>query len=244
MRASKQRRHPGTRGRVMKRCSGGAARDTHLPAAAEDRERRRQPCHPGHPSGRLHVGAITRRLAPGRLPRSKRKDSAYCAADRRMAQDDGVSAAGHRDCVRRECRMRAVVRRRRSREQEDRTAARALPADQHAQPRDPSRCVGVSGRAGGAALAPVRGPARHRAAVARRRPPRSCEGAGDARGSRAFAFVLMVLAHRSDEERAGCLHRLPMHLHQTAENRGCSVEARKSRLPQDCVVGPGGGRPA
>ena len=46
----------------------------------------------------------------------------------------------------------------------------------------------------------------------------------------------MVLAHRSDEERAGCLHRLPMHLHQTAENRGCSVEARKSRLPQDCVV--------
>jgi hypothetical protein len=61
---------------------------------------------------------------------------------------------------------------------------------------DPSRCVGVSGRAGGAALAPVRGPARHRAAVARRRPPRGCEGAGDARGSRAFAFVLMVLAHR------------------------------------------------
>src|SRR5262249_50315455 len=38
-------------------------RDTHLPAAAEDRERRRQPCHPGHPCGRLHVGAITRCLA-------------------------------------------------------------------------------------------------------------------------------------------------------------------------------------
>src|SRR2546428_853802 len=35
------------------------ARDAHLPAAAEDRERRRQPCHPGHQSGRLHVGAIT-----------------------------------------------------------------------------------------------------------------------------------------------------------------------------------------
>jgi DNA-binding response OmpR family regulator len=33
-------------------------RDAHLPAAAEGRERRRQPCHPGHRSGRLQVGAI------------------------------------------------------------------------------------------------------------------------------------------------------------------------------------------
>ncbi len=44
-------------------------------------------------------------------------------------------------CVRRERRMRTFVRHRHSTKQEDRVSARALPADEHGQPRDPSRCA-------------------------------------------------------------------------------------------------------
>ena len=74
-------------------------------------------------------------------PRLRRSRRAACC---------GLSVAGHGDCVRRECRMRAVVRLRHSPEQENCTAARAILGDQHGQRRDPSRCVGIPGRAGGA----------------------------------------------------------------------------------------------
>src|SRR5215471_10925620 len=45
----------------------------------------------------------------------------------------------------------------------------ALPADQHAERYDPSRCAGIPGRAGRAAHAPVRRPARDGVAIADRR---------------------------------------------------------------------------
>jgi hypothetical protein len=50
----------------------------------------------------------------------------------------------------------------------NRAAACALPSDQHGQRGDPSRCVGISGRAAGAAHAPLRGPACNRVAIAGR----------------------------------------------------------------------------
>jgi len=69
-------------------------------------------------------------------------------------------------------------------------AARALSADQHGQRRDPSRCVGIPGWAGGAAHAPLRGPARDGAAIADRRISCIRGGGSQARGSRAFTFGL------------------------------------------------------
>jgi hypothetical protein len=53
-----------------------------------------------------------------------------------------------------------------------------------------------AGRAGGAAHAPVCGPACHSAAIDRYRPPRSQGVSGDAGGLRAFAFFLMLCAPR------------------------------------------------
>src|SRR5262249_8295909 len=86
--------------------------------------------------------------------------------------------------------MRAVVWHRHSAKQEDRAAARTLPANQHAQPRDPSRCFGVPGRAGGAGHAPVPGSACDCVAIADRRTSCSRGKGIEARGSRAFAFGL------------------------------------------------------
>src|SRR6516164_2824516 len=101
-----------------------------------------------------------------------------------------MPAARHRNCVRRECRMRAVVWPRHSAKQEDRAAARALPANQHGQPRGPSRCVGIPGWAGGTGHAPVPGSACDRVAIADRRTSCGRGGGSEARGSRALAFGL------------------------------------------------------
>ena len=108
----------------------------------------------------------------------------------RRAEYCGLPAAGHRNRVRPECRMRALVRHRYSAKQQDRAAARALSANQHGQRRDPSRCVGIPGWAGGAAHAPLRGPARDGAAIADRRISCIRGGGSQARGSRAINFGL------------------------------------------------------
>src|SRR5712692_9694272 len=92
--------------------------------------------------------------------------------------------------------MRAIVWHRHA-EQEDRTAARALPANQYGQCRDASRRAGIPGRAGGAAHAAVRGPARDRAAIAGRRTSGTRAEGRSAAGSRAFAFVLTALCTSS-----------------------------------------------
>ncbi len=81
------------------------------------------------------------------------------------------------------------------------TKTQAELANQHGQRRDPSRRAGIPGWAGGAGHAPVRGSARHRAAIARCRPPRSQGEAGNAGGSRAFSFVLTVRAQRRQKLR-------------------------------------------
>src|SRR5262245_14794556 len=86
--------------------------------------------------------------------------------------------------------MRALVRHRYSAKQQDRAAARALPANQHGQRRDPSRRVGIPGRAGSAAHAPLRGPARDGVAIADCRTSCVRGGGSEARDSRAFTFGL------------------------------------------------------
>src|SRR5215813_10684888 len=87
--------------------------------------------------------------------------------------------------------MRAVVWPRHSTKQEDRAAARALPANQRGQPRGPSRRVGIPGWAGGTGHAPVPGSARDRVAIADRHTSGGRGGGSEARGSRAFAFGLI-----------------------------------------------------
>ena len=80
-----------------------------------------------------------------------------------------------------------------SAEQENRAAARALPASQYGQPRGPSRCAGISRRAGGTSHALVRWPARDSAAIARRHACRN--RGGDRRraaASRVLAFDLIA----------------------------------------------------
>src|SRR5262245_38835654 len=84
--------------------------------------------------------------------------------------------------------MRAVDWPRHSTKQEDRAAARALPANQRGQPRGPSRRVGIPGWAGGTGHAPVPGSARDRVAIADRHTSGGRGGGSEARGSRAFAF--------------------------------------------------------
>src|SRR5262249_37796730 len=116
-----------------------------------------------------------------------------------------LSVAGHGDCVRRQCRVRAYVWHRHPPQQENRTAARALPADQHAERYDPSRCAGIPGRAGRAAHAPVRRPARDGVAIADRRASCGRWRASEARSSRAFAFGLNRDCETESHERTVAL---------------------------------------
>src|SRR5258708_1809820 len=99
--------------------------------------------------------------------------------------------------------MRAVVRHRHSAEQEDRTAARPLPADQHGQRRDASRRAGIPGWAGGAAHAPVRGPARDRAAIAGQCTPGDDGAGGRGAGGRARAVALDLTARSTKRGATG-----------------------------------------
>src|SRR3954454_18246080 len=87
--------------------------------------------------------------------------------------------------------MRAVVRH--LAEQEHRAAARALPASQYGQTRGPSRCSGISRRAGGASHALVRWPTRDCAAITGRVACRNCGGdSRRAAASRDLAFDLIA----------------------------------------------------
>ena len=73
--------------------------------------------------------------------------------------------------------------------QENRAAARALPASQYGQSRGPSRCVGISRRAVGSGHALVRWPARDSAAITCRHACRDHGGYGRrATASRVFSF--------------------------------------------------------
>jgi hypothetical protein len=75
----------------------------------------------------------------------------------------------------------------------NRAATRALPANQYGQSRDPSRCAGISRRAGRTSHALVRWPARHGAATTRRHACRDRGGSGRrAAASRALTFDLIA----------------------------------------------------
>ena len=70
-----------------------------------------------------------------------------------------------------------------------------LPASQYGQPPGPSRCAGISRRAGGTSHALVRWPARDSAAIAGRRACRNCGGdRRRAAASRVLAFDLIAQA--------------------------------------------------
>src|SRR5271165_4578826 len=98
--------------------------------------------------------------------------------------------------------MRAIIRHRHSPEQENRTAARTFPADQHGQRRVPSRCVGVPRRPSGAAHALVRGPARDGVAIASRRTSRVLASLAPCSGS----YTPAVSAGTAFERRfIGCM---------------------------------------
>ena len=131
----------------------------------------------------------------------------------RAAERCGLPAARYRDRIRRECRMRAVVRHRHLAEQEDRAAARAFPASQYGQPRGPSRCAGISRRAGGASHAFVRWPACDSAAIASRGECRMRRGPSSSRSfasprfrsDRADGYALIAAAIRRATGTAGGL---------------------------------------
>ena len=75
-------------------------------------------------------------------------------------------------------------------------AACALPASQYGQPRGPSRCAGISRRAGGASHAFVRWPACDSAAIASRGECRN--GGGDRRRAAASRVLAFDLIARTD----------------------------------------------
>ena len=85
-------------------------------------------------------------------------------------------------------------------------AACALPASQYGQPRGPSRCAGISRRAGGTSHALVRWPARDCAAIAGRVASRNC--GGDRRRAAASRILVLDLIAQTDTRRStGAIQR-------------------------------------